>query len=55
MSDPEPNDGQKAGAGEPRPKPKAPSLGRIAIWVLVGGVGIYLVVSGLIGVIVKGQ
>lgn len=45
MSDPTPSD----------PKPKAPSLARIAIWVLVGGVGLYLVITGLIGVIVKGQ
>lgn len=37
------------------PKPKGPSMGRLAIWVIVGGVGVYLVVTGLIGVITKGQ
>jgi len=30
-------------------------MGRLAIWVIVGGVGVYLVVTGLIGVITKGQ
>ena len=30
------------------------SMGRIAIWVIVGGIGLYLVISGLVGVIVKG-
>ena len=34
---------------------KGPSMGRIAIWVIVSGVGLYLVISGLVGVIVKGQ
>ena len=37
------------------PKPKGPSMGRIAIWVIVGGVGLYLVISGVVGIIVKGQ
>jgi len=37
-------------------KKKGPiSFARIAIWVIVGGVGLYLVISGLVGVIVKGQ
>jgi hypothetical protein len=39
-------------------KPEKPkgniSMGRIAIWVIVGGIGLYLVISGLVGVIVKG-
>ena len=30
------------------------SFARIAIWVIVGGIGLYLVISGLVGVIVKG-
>lgn len=29
------------------------SVTRIAIWVLVGGVGLYLVISGVIGILVK--
>lgn len=29
------------------------SFKRIAIWVLVGGVGLYLVISGIIGILVK--
>jgi hypothetical protein len=31
--------------------PKRPSSTRILVWVLVGGVGIYLVVSGIIGIV----
>jgi hypothetical protein len=30
------------------------SPARIAIWVIVGGIGLYLVISGAIGIIVKG-
>lgn len=30
------------------------SFTRIAIWVIVGGIGLYLVLSGVIGIIVKG-
>lgn len=33
---------------------EGPSFTRIVIWVIVGGIGLYLVVSGLVGVIVKG-
>jgi len=40
--------------GEDKKKPPI-SFARIAIWVFVGGVGLYLVISGLVGVIVKGQ
>ena len=29
------------------------SVTRIAIWVLVGGVGLYLVISGVVGILVK--
>lgn len=37
-------------------KKKQPiTMGRIAIWVIVGGVGLYLVISGVVGIIVKGQ
>ena len=34
-------------------KKKGPSFNRIAIWVLVGGVGLYLLASGIIGILVK--
>ncbi|MCU1407195.1 MAG: hypothetical protein JWQ43_3498 [Glaciihabitans sp.] len=30
------------------------SMRRIAIWVIVGGVGLYLVLSGVIGIVAKG-
>jgi hypothetical protein len=35
---------------EPKDRKKGPSFNRIAMWVIVGGVGVYLVVSGLLGV-----
>jgi len=35
-------------------KKAAISWQRIALWVLVGGVGVYLVITGLAGVIAKG-
>ncbi|MBN9239633.1 MAG: hypothetical protein J0J03_08160 [Leifsonia sp.] len=40
--------------GEEGKKP-AISFARIAIWVIVGGIGLYLVISGLVGVITKGS
>jgi hypothetical protein len=30
-------------------KPKPPSMGRVAVWLFVGGVAVYLIVSGIIG------
>ena len=37
-------------------KKKQPiSFARIAIWVVVGGIGLYLVITGLVGVITKGS
>lgn len=32
-----------------------PSTTRIMIWIVVGGVGVYLVVIGVIGMLGKGQ
>ena len=38
-----------------KPDGKKPiSWQRIAVWVAVGGVGLYLVITGLAGVIAKG-
>lgn len=37
------------------PKPKGPSLSRIAIWVIVGGIGLYLVITGVVGILTKAQ
>ncbi|MEP6482132.1 MAG: hypothetical protein ABJA94_09020 [Rhodoglobus sp.] len=34
---------------------QGPSMGRIAIWVIVGAIGLYLVISGVVGIIAKGQ
>ena len=41
--------------GEENRKKREISFARIAIWVIVGGVGLYLVISGVVGIIVKGQ
>ena len=32
---------------------KGPSTNRIIVWIVVGGVGVYMVASGLIGVLTK--
>lgn len=34
--------------------PSVPSWRRIVIWVIVGGVGAYLLLSGIIGIVAKG-
>ena len=34
--------------------PKKPSTNRIIIWIVVGGIGLYLVVSGVIGIVAAG-
>jgi hypothetical protein len=39
--------------GDDKKKP-AISWQRIAVWVVVGGVAIYLIITGLAGVIAKG-
>ena len=36
-------------------KPKPPSMARIVIWVVMGGVGAYLVISGIIGIVSGGK
>jgi len=35
-------------------KPKPPSFNRVAIWVLVGAVGAYFLISGIVGIIQNG-
>jgi hypothetical protein len=32
-----------------------PSKTRLVVWIVLVGVGLYLVISGLVGIIVKGQ
>ena len=39
--------------GDDNNKPKI-SQGRIAIWVIVSGVALYLLISGIVGIIAKG-
>ena len=41
--------------GEGDKKKGEVSFGRLAIWIIVGGVGLYLVLSGVVGIIAKGQ
>lgn len=40
----------------PQDKAKKPAVSwqRIAVWVAVGGAGLYLVITGLVGIIAKG-
>ena len=35
-------------------KPKPPSMNRIAIWLVVGGIGVYFLASGIIGIVTGG-
>lgn len=48
MTDPTP----LAGDGARPPRPITP--GRIAIWVLVAGIGVFFAVSGIVGIVAKG-
>ena len=32
---------------------KGPSMNRIALWIVVGGVGVYLLGSGIYGILTK--
>jgi len=40
--------------GDDEKKKGEVSFARMAIWVIVGGIAIYLLVSGIIGIIAKG-
>ena len=41
--------------GEENKKKGEISFARIAIWVIVGGIGLYLLISGVVGILVKGS
>ncbi|MGO4105404.1 hypothetical protein AB4Y63_15760 [Leifsonia sp. YAF41] len=43
---------KRDGADDKGKRPR-PSMNRIILWVVVGGVGVYMVASGLIGVLTK--
>lgn len=43
------------GSTDPAKTRFTPSTTRIVIWVVVGGVGVYLLVIGVIGMLGKGQ
>jgi hypothetical protein len=34
--------------------PKKPSTNRIIVWLIVAGVGVYLLVSGIVGIVTAG-
>ncbi|TDW29910.1 hypothetical protein [Cryobacterium psychrophilum] len=38
---------------QPDKDPKTPSMNRIVIWVVVGGIGAYSLLSGIMGLIDK--
>ena len=40
----------------PEPSPKAPKrlLPRLVIWIVVGGIGLYLLIAGIVGILAKG-
>ena len=40
----------------PQPGKEKPKItfNRIAIWVIVGGIGLFLLISGIVGIIAKG-
>jgi hypothetical protein len=39
---------------DPDDRPKKVSTGRMIVWIVVGAIGLYLVVSGVLGIIAKG-
>jgi hypothetical protein len=43
--------GEDGEQGEPDKDPRKPSTARIVIWVVVGGVGLYLIGSGIVGIL----
>jgi len=44
-----------APAEKDAPKKAEISMGRIAIWVCVTGVALYLIISGVVGIVAKGS
>lgn len=36
------------------PDPKKPSPARVGVWLVVGGIGVYLLASGIIGIVTSG-
>lgn len=49
------NDYLPKGELEPERDPKRPSNSRIMIWVVVGAVGLYLLGSGVWGIVTAGR
>jgi hypothetical protein len=39
---------------EPDPDPRRPSTTRLAIWIVVGAIGLYLLGSGIWGIVTAG-
>lgn len=38
----------------PANDPKKPSPARVGIWIIVGGIGVYMLASGIIGILTSG-
>lgn len=49
MTDSTPRD-SRDGSRPPRPI----TAGRVTTWIVVGGIGVFLVVSGILGIVAKG-
>jgi hypothetical protein len=39
----------------PQNDPKKPSTARITIWIVVAGIGVYMLASGIIGIVSGGS
>jgi hypothetical protein len=50
-----PDDEKSRPATEPTPPKAQISMGRILIWVAVTGVALYLIISGVVGIVAKGS
>jgi hypothetical protein len=42
---------ENGGEGDEEKDPRKPTTTRIVIWVVVGGIGLYLIGSGIIGIL----
>jgi hypothetical protein len=49
-----PGNGSGSGTGGPGDDPKKPSPARIGVWLVVGAVGVYMLGSGVIGILSGG-
>ncbi|GAA1219873.1 hypothetical protein [Rhodoglobus aureus] len=55
MTEPEMPENSESPATPETPKKSTIAPMRIALWVIVAGIGIFMVVTGIVGVLVKAQ